>query len=294
VNNEDNAGQFKGISISPSDNSVYFNQGLNLDAPGDEGINFRVPTASIDSFRSISKFIGIRSSNGTKMAGIDFTGENDGQKISFYTHDSGVSIGTRMTIYQNGIMQCLNPNARFVNGDATSAASYGWYTRWNARVPGLGRFEIINQRGGGPGGIEFGNHQTGGFTTFGDWCPLYAASFNVVSDFRLKRDIQTIENGLDTISRLNPTTFETNMSNEGDDYVRKSGFIAQEVYYDTPELRHALTMPHDAQSDIETNRLPNYENWGNDRASMELAPIIPYLVKAVQELKARVEALENA
>ena len=295
VNNEDNAGQFKGISISPSDNSVYFNQGLNLDAPGDEGINFRVPSvAVVDTYDAISKFIGIRDSSGAKMAGIDFTGENDGQKISFYTHDSGVSIGTRMTIYQNGIMQCLNPNARFVNGDATSAVSYGWYTRWNARVPGLGRFEIINQRGGGPGGIEFGNHQTGGFTTFGDWCPLYAASFNVVSDFRLKRDIQTIENGLDTISRLNPTTFETNMSNEGDDYVRKSGFIAQEVYYDTPELRHALTMPHDAQSDIETNRLPNYENWGNDRASMELAPIIPYLVKAVQELKARVEALENA
>ena len=204
--------------------------------------------------------------------------------------DGNVGIG----VTNPGVrLHVVSPNIRFVFGDATSGASYGWYTRWNGNSPGAGRTEIINQRGGGAGGIEFGNHQTGGFT-FGSWCPLYASSFNVVSDFRFKRDIKTIENGLDTISRLNPTTFEINMSKEDDDYVHKSGFIAQEVYYDTPELRHALTLPHDAESDIETNRLPNYENWGNDRASMELAPIIPYLVKSIQELKARIEALENS
>jgi alpha-tubulin suppressor-like RCC1 family protein len=103
VNNEDNAGQFKGISISPSDNSVYFNQGLNLVAPGDEGINFRIPAASSTGYKAISKFIGIRDGVGDKLSGMELNGTaGGGQFVSFYTHNPGVSIGTRMTIASSG------------------------------------------------------------------------------------------------------------------------------------------------------------------------------------------------
>jgi alpha-tubulin suppressor-like RCC1 family protein len=257
VDNENNAGQFKGIGISPSDNSVYFNQGLNLVAPGDEGINFRVPTASIDSFRSISKFIGIRDSNGTKMAGIDFTGENDGQKISFYTHDSGVSIGTRMTIADNGNVGIGTSNPE--NG----LHIYGGHSDFSPDQYGLQMYTVVSNTNGyiemcgsssAQQAIDFTNNGSdyrgslrysvasnvlyfyianglrGYFTNSGQFA---AQSFAIYSDKRIKDNITDIDDeaSLDIISKLQPKTFYVK-NNPGQ---KRWGFIADEVQELVPE-----------------------------------------------------------
>jgi hypothetical protein len=88
----------------------------------------------------------------------------------------------------------------------------------------------------------------------------------------------------------------------------EAGLIAQDIWYDTPELRYIVSIPNDAQipetkpevSDDPTID-PDYENWGRKNASVNYTYLIPYLIKSNQELhtelqtvKARLDTLENA
>ena len=59
VNNEDNAGQIGGISISPLDNSVYFNQKVKLYSPNDIGAaKLNAPTSKLDVYGRINGAMG--------------------------------------------------------------------------------------------------------------------------------------------------------------------------------------------------------------------------------------------
>ena len=77
---------------------------------------------------------------------------------------------------------------------------------------------------------------------------------------------------------------------------KESGLIAQEVYYDAPELRHLVTVGGDASpadsiptsSDPATD--PDYSSWGTEIASFNYVGLIPYLVKSVTELSAELDA----
>jgi hypothetical protein len=88
----------------------------------------------------------------------------------------------------------------------------------------------------------------------------------------------------------------------------EAGLIAQDIWYDTPELRYIVSIPNDAQipetkpevSDDPTID-PDYENWGRKNATVNYTYLIPYLIKSNQELhtelqtvKARLDTLENA
>ena len=86
----------------------------------------------------------------------------------------------------------------------------------------------------------------------------------------------------------------------------KSGLIAQEIYYDAPELRR-LIYRGSPETDEEGNALPlqeiptsidpqqdpDYSSWGTDTASVSYIGLIAYLVKANTELHERVKALES-
>lgn len=100
------------------------------------------------------------------------------------------------------------------------------------------------------------------------------------SDIRDKTDVQPIPVGLDFINDIRPVNFEWNMRDGGQVGNRQGGFIAQEVLaveqqYNTREW---LGMVNDEN--------PN---------QLVLAPakLIPVLVKAIQELSARVAELES-
>ena len=98
----------------------------------------------------------------------------------------------------------------------------------------------------------------------------------------------------------------------------ESGLIAQDIWYNTPELRHLVSLPlnaeplplpegidttHDIQND------PDYTNlgWGNNAASVNYTQLISFLIQSNQEqqelldtqksqiedLLTRVTALEN-
>ena len=105
-----------------------------------------------------------------------------------------------------------------------------------------------------------------------------------VSDMNWKTDLGLVDNGLDIVNSFKPRYFKWKRDATGDDLSdieqpRLAGFFAQEVYDKFPE-----GSPGGANIDAEGE-----EHWGlNSRA------IIAVMTKAIQELSAKVTALENA
>ena len=76
------------------------------------------------------------------------------------------------------------------------------------------------------------------------------------------------------------------------------GLIAQEIYYDCPELKHIVLVPESANPN--ENKImsddptvdPDYSDWGDEPAAVNYTGLIPYLITAVKELKAEIEMLK--
>mgnify|MGYP003340965473 CR=1 FL=1 len=123
------------------------------------------------------------------------------------------------------------------------------------------------------------------------------------SDDRLKENEQLIENACETLSKLRPQIYDKKPDMENDDpttWYKESGLIAQEVYYDCPELRHLVkrinnqTEPlPEIPTSLDPKLDPDYSSWGEEPAALNYIGLIAYLVKANNELHERVKALEG-
>jgi hypothetical protein len=106
-----------------------------------------------------------------------------------------------------------------------------------------------------------------------------SAVWAVASDIRVKQNIRPINNALDKLCSLNPSHFEYK-NNLGK---IKTGFIAQE--FEQVFLGHV--------SELEpTEEYAKYFENGEKMKTID-ADLIPYLVKAIQELKAEIDQLKN-
>ena len=121
---------------------------------------------------------------------------------------------------------------------------------------------------------------------YGDGSGLTNLNLSQTSDARAKSNTEIIVNSLDTLSKLNPVMYVK-------DGLEESGFIAQDIYYDAPELRHLVELGKDAKPN-ETKNEPNYEDWGEEHAKLDYVGIIAYTVAAINELREMVDELENA
>ena len=110
-------------------------------------------------------------------------------------------------------------------------------------------------------GFYFAAHNSNGNTLH--W---YASSFNTTSDDRLKHNETVIQNSLETIMKLSAENYDFGEEGSGD-YVKSSGFIAQEVEQ-IPELKHAVNLP----------------NTESKYYSLNYEIIFTYAVSAIQEL----------
>ena len=79
--------------------------------------------------------------------------------------------------------------------------------------------------------------------------------------------------------------------------------IAQDIYYDCPELRHIISLPSDATpaedkptGSDDPQEDPDYDSagWGTQSASVSYTQLIPVLVKSNQELHDQIADLEGA
>jgi hypothetical protein len=126
-------------------------------------------------------------------------------------------------------------------------------------------------------------------------------SFTNNSDDRIKENEELIENACETLSKLRPQIYDkkpTIDSTDSTKWYKESGLIAQEVYYDCPELRHLVQRNSDdplpeIPTSIDPKQDPDYSSWGEEPASLNYTGLIAYLIKANNELHERVKALEG-
>lgn len=121
----------------------------------------------------------------------------------------------------------------------------------------------------------------GWYTQFTMTDGVTSGDFNDTSDEKLKKNIKDINGGLSVINKLRPVNFDWKDEGKGNGL---GGFIAQEVQKILPNdvIGKEYVAP-DREKDIkETEGL-----------SINSTSIIAHLVKAVQELEAKVKALES-
>jgi hypothetical protein len=104
-----------------------------------------------------------------------------------------------------------------------------------------------------------------------------SATINAISDIRLKENVRDLDAGLDTILALKPRRFDWK-EGKGKNVKDDMGFIAQEVEDVLPALVGGWKAGEGEPDDLK---------------SVKAGDLIPVLVKAIQELTARVAQLEG-
>jgi hypothetical protein len=104
-----------------------------------------------------------------------------------------------------------------------------------------------------------------------------STTISAISDIRFKENVRELDAGLDTILALKPRRFDWKQG-KGKDVRDDMGFIAQEVEEVLPELIGGWKAGEGEPDDLK---------------SVKAGDLIPVLVKAIQELTARVAQLEG-
>ena len=112
------------------------------------------------------------------------------------------------------------------------------------------------------------------------------------SDDRLKKDRRDITNGLEYINKLTPEIYDKKETfNSSGNLKKESGLIAQDIWYNTPELRHLVVTNEswkiqDLSMNGDITDDPDYgaHGWSDKPAAVNYIGMIAYLVKSIQEL----------
>ena len=116
----------------------------------------------------------------------------------------------------------------------------------------------------------------------------------IPSDDRLKYNEKFITHSSNTLMKIKPQTYtkKRHFDVEKDDknlHVYESGVIAQQIWYDCPELRHLIhigaggTPADDIITSSDPTVDPDYSSWGPEPAAVNYTGFIPYLIKGFQE-----------
>lgn len=126
----------------------------------------------------------------------------------------------------------------------------------------------------------------------------YSGALNNTSDRNLKENIQPLQNGLETIMKLNPTTYNFRGNGEYNGLKLSTGLhyglIAQEVEQVLPSL--VKDNVHTYSESVNSATGPNQTNGDEviktmDYKTMNYTELIPVLIKAVQEQQEEIDRL---
>ena len=137
----------------------------------------------------------------------------------------------------------------------------------------------LKQGTGASGQMRFYSYTTlnGYYNTSGNWYKGdNTISWSITSDVRIKENIVDVANGLDIIKALRPVEFDYKKNKK-----HEIGFIAQE---------YEQVLPSQVYEDTATEEDAQYVEDGKVKVISQ--NLTPYLVKAIQELSAEVNALK--
>lgn len=122
------------------------------------------------------------------------------------------------------------------------------------------------------------------------WKEVWAVNGTIqTSDERMKKNIQDISYGLETIMKLRPVTYEWKDGVNGSN--KNIGFLAQEVQQVLPEAVVYAKMTDAEKRELEALGLPipgQTDNYG-----IKYAELIPVLTKAIQEQQILIQELKS-
>jgi hypothetical protein len=120
--------------------------------------------------------------------------------------------------------------------------------------------------------------------TDGDWY-TNDGSVSSISDSRVKDSVANLTDGINLVKQLRPVTYKYNSKSEFyssiEDTTTRYGFVADEVKVVAPQY---TTTGKGKIDGVEVD----------DLKSLSITKMIPMLVKAIQELEARLKTLEDA
>jgi len=120
-----------------------------------------------------------------------------------------------------------------------------------------------------------------------------AVNYNVTTkdgeqlDDRLKDNEQRIENALETLDKLKPVKYIKNNKTE-------TGFIAQDVWYNAPEIKYLVNT--DTSNIIDISGSYTHETdlsthgWSNEPAQLNYIGLMGHITKGIQELDSLIES----
>jgi len=164
-------------------------------------------------------------------------------------------------------------------GIGTTSPTAGLHIKGTAQYYNALRLQTSQWQGTGKNfkiqddGLMFINEVT---TGNGVWLAYNATSWTGYSDERVKKNIIEMKDCLNKISNVRPVFY--NFKSDDENIMRRVGFIAQDWQEHYPEV-------------INTQK---HEGYDFDVLGITYTETIPILLGAIKELKARVEALENA
>jgi hypothetical protein len=172
-------------------------------------------------------------------------------------------------------------NAGGLWGMRYNTNAYSWH-RWN----GPHHFDLYSNSSFTSASVPFYiNYYSGAQTR--------CYNFQNYSDDRIKTNERYITNATQTLLKLKPQIYDKgpNLGSTCSGTRVESGLIAQDVYYDTPELRHLVGYHDDAEIpdekpyvDNDPQKDPDYSMWGSKSAAVDYIGLIAYLIKSNQEI----------
>jgi hypothetical protein len=226
-----------------------------------------------------NSFIYQLDSSGNAILDLSSSG---GQQIRFFDTNSSYTEAMRILRFDDKLSITYGDNANeealtvvggtgssagrvFVNNNTYSrdalmhiegnSNNYALYLYAPVQYAGIYRYQRFWSGNNIAGGID-GSNQT-------------SVQYVTTSDYRTKKNIKPLENGLDRVCKLKPVKFDWKLNNE-----TTEGFIAHEVQDIFPEAVSG-------------------EKDGQEMQGMDYGRITPLLVKAIQELKAEVDKLKQ-
>jgi hypothetical protein len=249
---------------------------LTLDASGNLGVGTTSPAVRFHVSGSSTYVAGVEGSSTFALMGFKASGTTGtladanvaigatgdalymragGSERARITSGGDFLVGTTNASGSAGVgSKVISTAAGFIFAQVTAETTNGAATAYNYYSTGAGAFRFYV----GAGGTVFAT----------------STSISAISDRTLKENIHDLETGLTEVMALKPRRFDW----KNGDAQNVAGFVAQEVEEVLPELV--------------TDYVYSKDEDGNDtiKKSLKMGDILPTLVKAIQELKADLDA----
>jgi hypothetical protein len=266
-----------GCPNASSDLAIYTGaaatERFRIDSSGRVGIGTNSPEYPLVVSSAVSTQIQIRAGN-ANASSILF-GDTDSAAIGRIQYDHGTdsmamwtNSAERLRISSNGTILLAKDTAAIATVGYRFDTNGEIYTSHAASTSAGGTYYIYST---GAAAYRF-------YVGLGGTVNATNTAIAAISDVRLKENIRDIDAGLNKILELKPRTFDWK-EGKGANTKNARGFIAQEIEQVFPDL-------------VDEWRDPAPE--GEEPYKSVRQDLIPVLVKAIQELSAKVTALEAA